>query len=250
MVFPALASAIIPANTYTDWNIPEPCSVNSAGHYQCGFFSSEQTIAPLNLPGVNASYFYASQFYFYTVDQGEGTGGYMGLQKDSRGRRAIFSIWSAMYATAAPGGTAGPFDGEGAGYQAAIPYGWQANHSYRFQVIKESNFGAIFGATAWGGYIRDLTTMTPKIKIGTIYIPSANRLLQGRRSNFTEYYGDHYSTCAMYPRAAVHFLAPSGNNTHVYAVNKPRTSVSGGLACPASVTPIWYGNWLTKSVIN
>lgn len=90
------------------------------------------TMKPLTEP--TDCYFYAVQFLLADTNY---VGGYVGLQTylgGLGGKGAIFSVWEAINAqhgTVKYGGSiAGPFGGEGVGYQTLIQYPWKANKTY------------------------------------------------------------------------------------------------------------------------
>jgi hypothetical protein len=126
--FTGTASAVGPQGTYTDWWLPNlPAE---------GFFNIDGYITPVNEPTVGPgqvqfAYFYSSQFGIV-----DGDGGYIGIQTDGNGKRAIFSIWGANGAQCADvaGAICQPFTGEGDGYQTLVPYEWVPGHRYRTRV--------------------------------------------------------------------------------------------------------------------
>src|SRR5947207_4890870 len=81
--WPTPAVAVGPHGTYSDWSLPGS-----------GYYNIDTPIFPSNdprpAPGqVSQAYFYSAQFGFV-----HGPGGYIGIQTDGRGKRAIFSIWN------------------------------------------------------------------------------------------------------------------------------------------------------------
>src|SRR5690242_17244681 len=111
---PAFA-AVRPQGTYSDWALPGS-----------GYYNIDTPIFPSNdprpAPGQqNQAYFYSSQFGFTN-----GPGGYVGIQTDANGKRAVFSIWDAngVSCSSVRGAICQRFTGEGDGYQTMIPYNW------------------------------------------------------------------------------------------------------------------------------
>lgn len=96
---------------------------------------------------------YYSQYAFYFD---VGVVGYMGLQKDKDGKKAIFSIWDKPNAI-----SASPlmdwcrrFGHEGSGAQCIIPFEWKAGREYKMRVWKINEPGA----EKWGGWVVDYAT--------------------------------------------------------------------------------------------
>jgi len=160
-----------PQGPYTEWFWPHPPVTDG----RPGFAAFEHTLVPEIDPGPAATYFWAHQF---GLEGGEG--GYLGLQTrgnrvdGSLGKLAIFSLWDATGAEAAPAAPGGVvrFGGEGTGWSARIPYLWTAGTSYRLRVARgdvtpegtwwsasvvdvdagaESQIGRLRAAPGWGG---------------------------------------------------------------------------------------------------
>jgi hypothetical protein len=154
-------------------------------------------------PGNSAGVFWAHQFWF----QG-GDGGYLGLQTrgflNGRevGRMAIFSVWNALDAVAAPGATAQTFDGEGVGYSVRLPYVFQPGTTYQFRLLGE-------GGGWWGVQLRNAATGA-EVPMGRILVPTAWGQLQGATTNFTEVYLP-LADCLSVPYGRMRFDVPIAN---------------------------------------
>lgn len=225
---PAVAG-VVPQGTYSDWNLPNRPAE--------GFYNIDGTIYPSNDPvaGTGQSQpwlFYSSQFGIVNGD-----GGYIGIQKDPNGKRAIFSIWGANGASCASvaGAICRPFTGEGDGYQTMIPYNWVAGHYYRTRVWAVSTDA---NGDWWVGAIIDDTTATEQV-IGYIRVPLSYQWLNGYTINWVEWYGPQSSTCAQLPSSTVYFAPPRANNGAVVA-SAPHNHLGGG-ACPSTIQ--MYGEW-------
>ncbi len=219
-------SLVGPQGTYSDWSLPGS-----------GYYNIDSPIFPSNNPRpaagqVSQSYFYASQFAFT-----DGTVGYIGIQTDARGKRAVFSIWDATGAScsAVAGAICQRFDGEGEGWQTMIPYNWVAGHSYRTRVwaVRTDASGEW-----WLGAIIDDTLGTEAI-IGSIHVPIGRGRLSGHITTWTEWYGPHVTACNQLPISVIFFGPPRANGGTVYA-GSARNWYGRGL-CPSSLST--YGEW-------
>lgn len=224
---PAVAGVTI-QGTYSDFNFPGQ-----------GYFNIDTPLFPSNDPTagpgqVNPAYFYSSQFSFTG-----GPGGYIGIQKDVNGKRAIFSIWGANAACCStePGAICRPFGGEGEGYQTMIPFNWVAGHSYRTRVwtVSKDNAGEW-----WLGALIDDTARFEKI-IGTIRVPHGRGWLGSWMVTWTEFYGPQAASCKELPLSVVFFGRPSANAGAVRA-GAPVLHLGAG-ACSSSVTN-WDSYWV------
>lgn len=112
----------------------------------------------------NIGVYALNQFYFQAGD----IGGYIGLQKDPRGKFAIFSIWDAGadFATALPTGNCKRFGGEGSGAQCLIRYDWQTGREYRLRLWALGR-QSIGNGERWLATVMD-TTAGLETTIGTI----------------------------------------------------------------------------------
>jgi len=117
-----------PQGPYTEWFWPHPPVTDG----RPGFAAFEHTLVPEIDPGPAATYFWAHQF---GLEGGEG--GYLGLQTrgnrvdGSLGKLAIFSLWDATGAEAAPAGPGSSLVDLDAG--------------------AESQIGRLRAAPGWGG---------------------------------------------------------------------------------------------------
>lgn len=103
-------------------------------------------------PDASKMGYYAQYAFYFEV----GVVGYMGLQKDKEGKKAIFSIWDKPNAiTATPSMPwCKRFGHEGSGAQCIIPFDWKAGREYKIRVwqINEP------GAEKWGAWVIDYAT--------------------------------------------------------------------------------------------
>ncbi len=189
------ARAVGPQGTYSDWWLPDQPAE--------GFFNLDGYIQPLNEPTVGPgqvpfAYFYSSQFGIVTGD-----GGYIGIQKDANGKRAIFSIWGASAANCAdvPGAICRPFTGEGDGYQTMVPYAWVPGHRYRTRVWVQ---GSDADGDWWVGELGDVTAGTAEV-VGYIRVPHAYQWLKSYVINWVEWYAPQAASCDQLPESTVLF---------------------------------------------
>ena len=186
------SNQVIPQNTYTYWVWPQ----TTAGYTDITWF-----LTPLTDPSPH-SYFWSHQFAFGNQPTANSSGCYMGFQNhsirpdSSVGHIAIWSVWDALAANAAPGGSAGAFSGEGVGYHAYIAYDWIPGGTYRFQVRQGPS-----GAGWWGGYVLDTSTGLESF-VGEIQVdPSWTGILglddpNGNNSiSFTEFFSTFPESC-------------------------------------------------------
>jgi hypothetical protein len=179
-----------------------------------GAYNIDQTIRPLNNPSASVgqatpAYFYSHQFGFNNLGSGA-DGGYIGIQTDSSGKHAIFSVWSAIASRCGPvpGTQCGPFSGEGSGQRTFIPnYRWVAGHDYRTRVWILSSDPT---GTWWEGNITDVTTGVETV-VGDIEVPPGWGWLSNYSGDFVEWYGPQPASCSRYPLANVRFLPPTLN---------------------------------------
>lgn len=217
------ASAVGPQGTYSDWWLPDQPPE--------GFFNLDGFISPANEPTVGPgqvqlAYFYSSQFGIV-----DGDGGYIGIQKDANGKRAIFSIWGANAARCADaaGAICRPFTGEGDGYQTMVPYAWSPGHRYRTRVWAVDSDAA---GDWWVGELADLTAGTAQV-VGYIRVPLGYRWLKNYVINWVEWYAPQAANCDQLPSSAVYFGPPDANAGGVHA-STPNNHLGSG-ACPSSI---------------
>lgn len=221
--FASAAFAVGPQGTYSDWWLPNPPSE--------GFFNLDGFITPANEPAVGPgqvqfAYFYSSQFGMV-----DGDGGYIGLQSDANGKRAIFSIWGANAASCADvaGAICRPFTGEGDGFQTMVPYAWVPGHRYRTRVwVLDTDASGDW----WVGEVADLTDNTAQV-VGYIRVPLVYQWLKSYVINWVEWYAPQAPTCAQLPQSAVYFGAPDANGGALHA-SAPNNHYGTG-ACPSSI---------------
>lgn len=184
------AHATTQQGTYSNWRAP-------AGAPAGGWEGIGEYVYPVNDPKPTAGQ--APQAYFYSNQFGVSTtGGYVGIQTDINGKRAIFSLWGATSATCSPvpGAICQPFGGEGTGYQTLIPYAWQAGVRYFTYVSRDPN-----QCNKWNGSISDGSTTTA---IGSIVVPGCGGITDGN-STWVEWYAANPADCSGYPSADVYF---------------------------------------------
>ncbi len=218
------------AGTYSDWLLP-PEPTNPGGTR--GYYNQDIVVFAGNDPGPSQSYFYSHQFGLVGGD-----GGYIGIQSDGNGKRAIFSIWQA---TAAYGpGIARPFSGEGEGYQTIIPYNWVPGHYYRLRVWTT---GVDDVGTWWCGWIKDNSTGVENW-IGCIRVPYWWHWLSSYSITWIEDYGPQHPNCDAVPYAVVYFDHPTGN-AGTSRAGEPSNHYGPG-SCPSRIS--MFGNWATHEM--
>lgn len=228
---PSVLAQVGPQGTYSDWQQPTTPDT--------GFYNLDITVYPGNDPDVaQHGVYYAHQFGIIG-----GSGGYIGLQKDSNGKRAIFSIWDALSATGPGEGRpcrdhappcAGAFTGEGDGYQTMVPFDWQPGHEYRYRVWQT---GSDDSGTSWGGWILD--EHGGETFIGEIRVPADWSGLAGGSITWVEYYANHASVCSDLGYSVVYFDAPKADAGSSSAAAPSNHYGSG--ACTSEISD--YGNW-------
>lgn len=224
---PAAAQAE-PRGTYSDWT--QTASPSE------GFYNLDIAVYPANEPDVaHHGVYYVHQFALR-----QGSGGFVGLQTDRNGKRAIFAIWDALEAKGPGAGRpcsrlsppcAGAFDqAEGLGYQAKVPYAWKPGHYYRYRVWTTS---ADQGGTWWGGWILDDTEKTETL-IGLIRVPKAWRWLDGASITYIDYFDAKAKVCSELGHGVVYFAHPTGNAGESRA-GEPSNHIGTG-TCPSQIT--------------
>lgn len=241
-------------SSYSDWKHPTA----SADDQVAGWGVLRQQIVPHNVPVAEAGQGPPSWFYALTFGILNGDGGYVGIQTDSGGQRAIFSIWHAVDATAGPGATASAFSGEGNGYQILLPYAWDASHVYEVEVrfLIESGLLSTDPRT-WEGYITNLTTGV-RTYIGKIRTPhdwtssGGEQRLNYHPANFVEWYPwSEDRACTAFPYSSVSFRSPrleqlpgSSGPGAAFCVEERPDQFAG--PCSSSVTPETSGGLASK----
>lgn len=196
-----LVSTAAPAEADAGWQLPP-------GEYRrvSAFIGTNNDPRP-SRGQVSQAYFYAYQFGFWAVS----TGGYIGIQTDFGGKRAVFSLWNSLgcYPSPEPGATCGSFNEDGTGYSVSIPYNWQAGHIYELIVRPHWTYQAPDGHwTMMWGEIKDQSTGATKV-IGELKVPFWGLIDRGG-VNWVEYYGPSITSCAQLPYFDVGFGAPEG----------------------------------------
>lgn len=212
-----------PQNTYTAW-----------GQWQGAFppegaWALQQVVFPGNDPSpapgqIPQAYFYAHQF-----SSAFGSGGYIGIQTDLGGKRAIFSWWYAVGGACSdlPGATCRFFEENGPGFQTSVPYNWQPGHYYTLTIWRISIDRSV---TRWLGAISD--NGGPGTAIGYIDTPNDFGGLGAYSLSWVEWYGGLGSSCADIPKAIVYFERPSANANQLYGAF-PGTHWVGDAICPS-----------------
>jgi hypothetical protein len=181
--------------TYSSWSA-------SAG----GLWNIDARFRAIVRPGTNIQYYYARQGG-WTNAQGD-DGWYMGLQTDGTGpntNTAIFSIWNARDAQATdPNAHCLTFGNEGTGRSCRLAYNWVAGRTYRLRVWRQNDGW-------WLSSIYDETGGTERI-IGRIRARAGQGDLAPWITDFVEYYGPDFPSCASLQPSRATFLAPTGNN--------------------------------------
>jgi hypothetical protein len=213
-----------PPLTYGFWALPAP-----AGD---GYHHLYQSVVPTNVPTAGPgqaapAYFYATQWY---SANNLSVGGYMGLQTDGQGKKAIFSWWGGINGHGP--GISRAFSGEGSGWQNIIPYEWQALHSYKLSVNQSSSTSTGLWFTATVHDVQSNVSST----IGSIEIPSSFGGIYQYINNFVEWYAPTQVACANYPLSDVTFSAPRGREqaglaTRIAAPDSPPSATPDGPAC-------------------
>lgn len=237
MVWADPGFAITPSGTYSDWN----ANTNGA-HGKLQWLSVQVDPAP------TAGQLYPTYFFSHQVGFDNGVGGYIGIQEDSNGKRAIFSIWDAVSSecSTVAGATCQAFLNECShappcGQQTLIPYNWTAPKNYATYIVRMS-------PDRWAGYIHDQTANTWTL-VGIITVPSGWGDLGWWSVSWIEWYGAHPTTCPGFPDANVYFYPPISYHPAYYSGNSSAQSNGTGTGdhhsrggCPSSVTndlPPW-----------
>lgn len=209
---PAFAHhGVHPQNTYTHWGAPQGFPAEGAWALQQTIFTGND---PAPGPGqVPPSYFYAHQF-FAAVDPEGDNGGYIGIQTDAAGKRAVFSWWGAVDGACSEvvGAECRMGFEDRPVYQTAIPYNWQAHHYYTLTVWRLSVGRS---TTRWLGAISD--NGGPGTNVGYIDTPNEFGGLGPGSVSWIEWYGGTGVSCSQFPKALVYFERPSVNANQLYA---------------------------------
>ena len=216
-----------PRGTYSDWQQPSTPPR--------GFYNLDISVRPVSDPQVS----YHGVFYAHQFQLRQGPGGYIGIQKDLRGKRAIFSIWNALSARGPGAGRpctayappcAGTFGGEGVGFQTMVPYEWQPGHAYRYRVWTTA---ADANGTWWGGWLID-DTIGRETLIGEILVPASVGWLDGTSYSWVEYYGSRATSCGQFGYSDVYFDRPRADAAT--SVAGPPNNHLGPGDCQSQVT--------------
>ena len=161
-------------------------------------------------PGTNASYYFARQGS-WTNKVGD-DGWYIGLQTNAAGpagRIAIFSIWNALDAQSLDSAAeCVTFGNEGAGLSCRLEYNWVAGRIYRLRVWRQNDGW-------WIATVFDEAANSERT-IGRIRTRAGQGDLSRSITDFVEYYGGEFGSCADLPPSQMYFYAPSGNNGAFY----------------------------------
>lgn len=226
------AYAASPSAPYSQWTSN---ATLAWGKFQ---WLSMQVEPTPTLGQVNPAYFFSHQM---TIDNGEG--GYIGLQKDSSGKRAIFSMWGATGAECSnvPGAVCQTFTNECGqppgvvcGYQTVVPYNWSAPNNYATYVVR-------LEADRWGGYIYDQTANTWTL-VGVVRVPSHWNDFGWWSTSWIEWYAPHPTQCSQYPDANVYWYPPYSylqahysGDPNAWATASPFGDHTSAGDCPAAV---------------
>lgn len=162
--------------------------------------------------------YYAQMYFWFEA----GVGGYMGLQKDNNGKRAIFSMWDkktgAINATPAHSNCQ-RFGHEGAGTQCfAMNFNWEAGRDYKLRLWKGFNSSLTWEGNSWSAWVIDTVTGV-ETYIGTIHVDDApgfigygNLSTSGHITTPEYYIGDLNATCDQLPYFGVEWKGPFMNN--------------------------------------
>lgn len=192
--------------------------------------------------------FYA-QFAFYFQN---GAIGYMGLQKDSSGKKAIFSIWDADAQTFA-GGVVPPcarFDHEGAGASCITPFNWQPGREYKLRVWR-IGVPSPAGKEQWGGWVIDYATGEETL-IGIIEVDNHRGLSgYGSLSGSTVATMENYQWgsqrefgCSQMPYFSASWFGPFANNGSRQAVQAtPSFNTTVGNPCTQNSNVVATDLW-------
>jgi len=151
----------------------------------------------------------------WSWEDGNGVGGYMGLQQGTSGsnQNVRFSLWNAIDADVsnAKGATARKFGGEGIGYTCELPFTINPNKFYRYRLwrLNEDAEGRW-----WGAWIIEADSNGNLIEhpLGKIKVPKKyNHVDVNSISNFVEYYGDRMDECRKVPPSVIGFTPPYVN---------------------------------------
>ena len=187
-------------------------------------------------PDASTMGFYA-QFAFYFQN---GTVGYMGLQKDSSGKKAIFSIWDADTQTLARGMVAPcqRFGHEGSGASCITPFNWQPGREYKLRVWRLGSLSPA-GKEQWGGWVIDYATGEETL-IGIIEVDNHHGLSgYGSLSGSTVATMENYQSgnqrefgCSQMPYFSASWFGPFANNGSRQAIQAtPSFNTAVGNPC-------------------
>lgn len=245
------AAALTPAGARTNW-LPPPTNGNAKG--MTGFLWAANDPTPTQGQRQPA-YFYTYYGGYGQADGGVEEGWYIGLQKDERGERVVFSAWNAMGAVCSPvsGAVCAPFNHEGSGYSVQIPYAWDAGHTYMLKVA----FDPVACHNLNGYIMNDAYQQT---FVGAVTIPGngcpvilANADYRG---SFTEQYSNWpVTSCHEAPYTLMYFYPPtwyssntagtlSGGSYSGYGYPQPSSGDCPSYTAPSSIYPPWHEHQL------
>lgn len=149
---------------------------------------------------------YYSMYAFYFQNN---VIGYMGLQKDKDGKKAIFSIWDKPNAASATPlvNWCQRFGHEGTGAQCIIPFDWKAGREYKIRIWKINESGA----EKWGAWVIDYATGEETL-IGVIGLKGYGGLKAVSLANIENYGQAGNLNCNQFKDFSVTWKGPYYNN--------------------------------------
>lgn len=196
-----------------------------------------------------------SQFAFWFEN---GVVGYMGLQTDPQGKKAIFSIWDANTHTLShamvPSCTR--FGHEGTGTSCIIPFEWQAGREYKLRVWKLRDRSDT-GKAQWGGWVIDYATGEETL-IGVVEVDNdGDREGYGNLNGSTVATMENYQAsalrqygCADQPSFQVTWFGPISNNGSRHAVQSvPQLQTVVGDPCAQNSNVFASDMWTNVAVV-
>lgn len=209
-------------------------------------YNLEQFVTIKNEPqarmnGNSMGYYAMSGFYY-----ANSVIGYMGLQKDSSGKKVIFSTWDPPASTGLTVRSSHKncirFGHEGSGVMCLSKFEWHPNIEYKLSMTRtgETNYGDMYQVRIVNMQNNN-SYEVGKIEMPT-YMPYDGTYGKGYGGvmvsglvNTIEYYdGPSSMTCDTLPYMAVEWKGPFGNNGTVYpTASQAQTSIYLPENCPA-----------------
>ncbi|MBF0609600.1 MAG: hypothetical protein G8345_05865 [Magnetococcales bacterium] len=145
--------------------------------------------------------------------------GYMGLQWDNQGKKAIFSVWDQPgQITALPEEGCKRFGHEGSGASCITPYNWPMHDLHTLHLF---SLGTTSHGERWQVTVNNSSLSQPAV-VGTLTLQNSKGFTGYGKLKTTsyatlEYYGSARMTCETLPVLAIRWQGPYANSRQLAA---------------------------------